>query len=92
MDIYEKYISADNINIGRELANKFKEKDILTVKYAPTSLFSDSEQELYGKLIKNYDDNSLSFYVALIKKDEKLQSLMKMFILTALQHLLDIHF
>ncbi len=71
MDIYEKYISADNINIGKELANKFKEKDILTVKYVPTTLFSDSEQELYGKLIKNYDDNSLSFYIALIKKDEK---------------------
>ena len=71
MDIYEKYISAEDTNIAKELICKFKEHNILSVKYIPTSLFSDSEKELYGKLIKNYDDNSLSFYVALIKKDEK---------------------
>lgn len=71
MDIYEKYISAEETNIGKELVSKFKEKDLLTVKYIPTSLFSDTERELYGKIIKNYDDNCLSFYIALIKKDEK---------------------
>lgn len=71
MDIYEKYISAGNINIAKELVDKFKEKSVLIVKYIPTSLLSETEQELYGKLIKSYDKNSLSFYIALIKKDEK---------------------